>query len=252
MESILPPRLVAPSPPLKSDAVRPAPEAAERRLRLIIESAPAGLMLMDPSGPVVAANRAWLSLLGLEDPIAIVGRSADSVISEEGREQFAAFVEGVARGEAGALEYDAVCPDGSTRRLEMRAVPIPRADGTPLLLTASADVSDRGRLAAAGEEWRSRYGKLAIQHDRLKGALHAAEVSLAAEQARVAQLLEERDEWRAALAGILRGAKDTQEQAQALLDRSRALRLVAPGSSDPAAGQDDVPRTATGAASAGA
>src|SRR5262245_1210803 len=68
-------------------APRPVPmknqqddSAAERRLKLIIESAPVSLMIADPSGRVIAANRAALSLFGVERLDAIVGKDFSTLI----------------------------------------------------------------------------------------------------------------------------------------------------------------------------
>ena len=54
------------TPEQRPVAVAPAPSASERRLRLVVESAPVSLCILDPEGKVLAANRAALTLLGVE------------------------------------------------------------------------------------------------------------------------------------------------------------------------------------------
>src|SRR6266581_8230566 len=99
----------------------PAPSAAERRLRLVVESAPVSLCILDPESKVLAANRAALTLLGIERLHCVIGTPLDRLVVTEGRERFMAFVTGVCRGEAGTLEYEVTVPGGTPRSVETHA-----------------------------------------------------------------------------------------------------------------------------------
>src|SRR5262249_24848156 len=106
----------------------PITTAAERRLRLIIESAPVSLIVVDKSGQGLAANRATLTLFDRRRFEDVVGTSISALAAPESRERLAAFVTRVCDGEAGSVEYPVAWPDGTQRRLETHAVPIRRAD----------------------------------------------------------------------------------------------------------------------------
>jgi hypothetical protein len=91
-----------------------------------------------------------------------------------------------------------------------------------------ADVQhERDRLTQTVQELNASYAELvrAKANER-----HECDAILAAEQDRIAQLLQERDEWREGMTTLVRLATDTSDQAQSLLDRQRPLRLVASNS----------------------
>jgi PAS domain S-box-containing protein len=106
----------------------PITTAAERRLRLIIESAPVSLIVVDKAGQVLAANRATLTLFDRRRFEDVVGMSITALAAPESHELLAAFVTRICDGEAGSVEYSVAWPDGTQRRLETHAVPIRRAD----------------------------------------------------------------------------------------------------------------------------
>ena len=73
-----------------SASVPPALPTAERRLKLIIETAPVSLMILDPSGHLLAANRAALSVSGIVRLDNILGTSVGTLIAPKDREHFTA------------------------------------------------------------------------------------------------------------------------------------------------------------------
>src|SRR5262245_56952100 len=95
--------------PERPPAVTPAPtapSASERRLKLVIESAPVSLLITDAENKVLAANRAALQLFGVDRLDDVIGKTLDRLIAPADRERFVAFVGSVCRGEAGSLQYE--------------------------------------------------------------------------------------------------------------------------------------------------
>lgn len=174
--------------------------ASERRLRLIIESAPVALTVMKPSGAVVAANHMALGVFGVESLEGLVGQNLQTLVAADDRDRFAAFIADVCRDGAASLEFEVVRSNGSRRVLETRGVPIGTAsDGATVFLGATSDVTERRRLAD--------------ECARL-------ERSLQAERTRSATVLAEREEWRSKAGDILGVWKGAVAQAQRLLDGS--------------------------------
>lgn len=327
------PKAAAPAPRPAAQNAQPPISATERRLKLIIETAPVGLMITDRSCQVLAANRAALALFGVEQLATIVGKPIGTLIAPEDRDSFATFVTAVCGGKSGTLEYDVVRADESRCRLETHAVAIRRGEDATAFLGASWDVTERNRTASALRELESKHALVESERDALKEALeeakrtfataghealadaerkHQEELAAAAEErarleqklrahheddgqigalraehdklvqtlqelnksyaelvtertaergtfdaalrgerARCTQLLAERDQWRAALAEILRAATETGEQAKRLLDKGTTLRLVSSANQlDQANGTQDAeteasPETAT-------
>ena len=94
-------------------AVPPVPSASERRLRLVVESAPVSLCILDPEGKVLAANKAALTLLGIDRLHDVIGTALNRLVVADGRERFTTFVTNVCHGEAGTLQYELTAPDGT-------------------------------------------------------------------------------------------------------------------------------------------
>lgn len=162
-----------------------APGATERRLKLIIESAPCGLMVLDPLGRILAANRAALALLGLHGPADAVGKNIGTLVGERAREPFMAFVRDVSAGATQSIDYTVELPD-RTRTLEARAVPLVRTDGPAVVLATTWDVTEQRSVAAASAELRASHAALEAERNTLTQALdaarRAADVAAAAER----------------------------------------------------------------------
>jgi chromosome segregation ATPase len=109
---------------------------------------------------------------------AVVGAGVDTLIATEDRDRFAAFVAQICEGESGLLEHEVVRPDGSHVRIETRAVPIRRAEGTStMFLGSSWDISARAGSAGAFEEVHARCASLEAERDALQAALDAAKAA---------------------------------------------------------------------------
>src|SRR2546425_2039568 len=97
-------RQPAPIPPTPAPTV--VASASERRLKLVIESAPVSLLITDPESKVLAANRAALVLLGVERLDEVIGKTLDRLVAPSDRERFVAFVGSICRGEPGTIQYE--------------------------------------------------------------------------------------------------------------------------------------------------
>ena len=207
----------------------PGPErdsATERRLKLIIEAAPVGLMIIDSSAQVLAANRATLSLLGIERLDAMLGRNFGTMVLPADAEAFSAFVASVCSGQPGSIAYEVLGGDGQRRAMETVATAIRRGDGdSTAFLGATWDVTERKRAASALVELESKYAQVESERsaltaslDEVRGAV-ASELDALAAQLRDAnqQLTAERESQRTAV-------EEAERQHQAALGALRAER----------------------------
>jgi PAS domain S-box-containing protein len=161
----------APRPTSSSPAAaRPTTSPVEQRLRAIIETAPVSLMVVNPKGEIVAANRAALALFGTEQLEAVRGRQLVTFAAEDDRSKIAEFVAQVCAGETLSLQYQLVAADGDRRTVETRAVPL-RRDGAVALLGVTSDV---GALNANDEEWRQKEQLLKNRCEAAESALRDA------------------------------------------------------------------------------
>ena len=214
----------APEPAARRDGDRrgltsppPTPPAAqtdsatERRLKLIIEAAPVGLMITDPTGQVLAANRATLSLLGIERLDAIVGRNIGTLLATAEADSFAAFVASVCSGKPGSIAYEVTGGDGRRRTVETFGTPLRRGDGdATAFLGATWDVTERDRTASALAELESKYALVETDRSALVSALDDAQRAAAAYDHDV-KAERERNE---------RAVRDTHSRMQASLDEA--------------------------------
>jgi PAS domain S-box-containing protein len=153
----------------------PITTAAERRLRLIIESAPVSLIVVDSSGQVLAANRTTLTLFDRQRFEDVVGKNVSALAAPESRELLAEFVTRVCDGQSGSVEYPVSWPDGTKRRLETHAVPIRRADDdVAVFLGASWDVSARDHANVLLEDLQTQFALVESERDTLRSALDEA------------------------------------------------------------------------------
>jgi PAS domain S-box-containing protein len=123
----------------------------ERRLKLIIETAPAGLMLIEPSGRMLAANKAALAQLSADRLDDVVGKNFTDLVPGD-PEAVAAFMEQVASGAPGCFAY-AIARGSERRTIEVLGSPIRRGDegDSTAVLAAAWDVTDRARSAGEME-----------------------------------------------------------------------------------------------------
>ena len=98
---------------------------SEARLRLIIEALPAGVVLVDQSGKILAMNVAGASLVGTSGPSDVVGRELYSLADAEGAQRLREMVSRALGGERGHAQFECHGPDGVPRSLSIEAQCIP-------------------------------------------------------------------------------------------------------------------------------
>lgn len=108
--------------------------AKEHRLRAIIESVPASVVLATIDGQVLAMNVTGLALIGAGGAGDIVGRSMFSLADAPAVEDLRAFVTRVCQGAPGLARFSGRALDGTPKTFEIRAVPMPRDQDTTVML----------------------------------------------------------------------------------------------------------------------
>jgi len=115
----------------------------EERYRVIVETTPECVKVVDRDGTVLHMNSAGLAMVGAESPDAVLGKSVYTLIASEDRDRFREFNEHICRGEKGSLEFDLVGLQGVRRHMESHAAPMQAADGTTVQLAVTRDVTSR-------------------------------------------------------------------------------------------------------------
>lgn len=184
---------------------------SEARLRLIIEALPAGVVLVDQAGKVLAMNLAGASLVGTAGPSDVVGRELYSLADGDGAQRLRELVTRALTGERGRTEFECHGPDGAQRVLSIEALCIQRDEtqGQGSVLGVLALASPETAPSDAGVEF-SFGGDLAAMADE-RAALDQAletmrrdverlELESTTERGRVQQLLAELERARATAA----------------------------------------------------
>jgi PAS domain S-box-containing protein len=173
----------------------------EMRLKRILESAPASIIVASPEGSVLAANHDALRLLGVGQLDDVLGANVSQWVASEHRERFRAFVSQVCAGEGATLEYDIAALDGMMRSVETRAVPLSREGIAPAaFLSVTWDVTERKRGAVSG-----------VRQSQAKSQL--LEVQLAAQRETYERALREAKTAHEQTAGDLAKARATSDEA---------------------------------------
>lgn len=198
---------------------------AETRLKLIIESAPASLIVASPDGTVLAANREALTLLGINRLENLLGTGLDAWVAGEDRERFRRFISQVCEGEPATLEYELGGPDGATRFVEARAVPLWRDGVTPAaFLSVAWDVSERTRAATASQ--RQAQARCELLDAQLLAQRDAYEAALRDAKAAYEEMVHDRANERKALGQAIRDGR-ARVQARLAEAEERHERLAA-------------------------
>jgi PAS domain S-box-containing protein len=216
--------------PNPSPRAVPGSGLAETRLKRLIESAPASIIVASPDGRVLAANREALTLLGINRLEDLLGGGVAECVASGDRERFQRFVAQVCAGEAATLEYELARADGATRFVETRAVPLSPDGVVPAaFLSVTWDVSERRLVASTGlrqTEMRRELleAQLLAQRETYEQALREARAAceqtardLAKAQATVDQVVrewtEEQEQWRAKLSDLMQALSQPKSKA---------------------------------------
>ncbi|MGH7230366.1 MAG: ATP-binding protein [Nitrospiraceae bacterium] len=120
--------------------------SSEHRLRTIVDTEPACVLLMTSGARVTEINASGLALFEASEPGAVIGQSLSSFIVLGDWDAFKAFCQTVCAGENGTCEFEIVGLKGTRLNLEMHAVRFAQqADAPPLVLGITVDVTARKR-----------------------------------------------------------------------------------------------------------
>ncbi|QDV42378.1 Sensor protein FixL [Stieleria neptunia] len=129
---------------------------SNRRFRLIFESEPQCVKLVDREGRLVDINSAGLQLLEAERED-VLGKCIFDVIVEEDRERFIKASQAVLRGESNRLEFEIVGLKGQHRTMTTRQVPIRYgSDETAHVLSITEDITEKRRIEQQLKDHRDK------------------------------------------------------------------------------------------------
>ncbi len=121
----------------------------ESQLRLIFESEPECVKVLDADGCLLEMNPAGLRLIEADSIDQVRGTPVGNLVTPEYRDRFAAFTHEVALGSEGSLEFEITGLKGTHRWLETHAVPLRDTQGRiTAVLGITRDVTERKALAA--------------------------------------------------------------------------------------------------------
>jgi PAS domain S-box-containing protein len=149
----------------------------ELRLRTLIETVPASIVVMACDGTVMAINKAGLQTLGIQNPDWMVGKKFTRLIDPEYRSEFSSFLERICGGSSDSI----VCPcrtaNDTDQLVEFRAVPFRREqDLVTILCTVHANHLDENQppvdagLQDLAQQLKSSEQKRSTLQDELKSA----------------------------------------------------------------------------------
>ena len=219
----------------------------ERRLRALVETVPEAVLLAGADGSVLAVNQAGLALLGAQSARDVVGHELTSFVSADDRPAAVHFLDAVASGESRTLGAAIRTEQGTSRTIELRAVPFQREPGKPAAaLMVLHEVSEPAHRAAppslvgatGAQGLDEELRRLRSDLDAERAARRLAEEStervldtslaeVAAWKERVEVLEHERDRWRrdaesaSALGDSLASARELVAAEKAMWEQSR-------------------------------
>jgi PAS domain S-box-containing protein len=223
-------------PSVTGTAVRteaPPPSALETRLRLIVETAPVGLMVLSRQGQVHAANQAALAILGAQRLEDVRGHNVALLVADDHRQRFTDFVARVCDGESDSLDYEVPVADKGPRRVTTRAVRLRRDDGTSAFLgatwelTAPDQATGQPDLKAQCEALEDTLRELTDGYDALAREKSAIETSLAEARTQLErggatteqQQAQRASEWEAERSALQAQLGDADEKQRGLAQR---------------------------------
>lgn len=131
---------------------------SEARLRAIVEATPECVKIVGSDGMLLHINAAGLRMIEA-DPDSDVGSvNVAELVAPEHRKQWQVNHRRVCAGESVNWEFDIIGRNGTRRRMETHAVPLPAADGSLQQLAVTRDVTAR---RAAEERLRESEALLA-------------------------------------------------------------------------------------------
>jgi PAS domain S-box-containing protein len=139
------------SPAPSSGSSRQALRQSEERYRTLIETSPDAVTYTDVNANIILANQQAASVVGLDSPDALLGRSSFEFIASEDRDR--AFENARITLETGAvrsLQYTMLRPDGGRIPVEMSVSLLTDEQAQPRgFVGVTRDITERTRAEAA-------------------------------------------------------------------------------------------------------
>jgi PAS domain S-box-containing protein len=154
------------------DAAEPGRQEAQRpddeRFRRLAESAPIGIVLVDPEGAITYANPAWLSTTAIA-----LGQALHNdwfeLIHPDDHERIITAWQKTLKGAAFDQEFRYRRPSGEARWVQAHATALKDTEGnTTGYVSTSLDVTDRVLERAASDRFHSQFRLLAQRLDQLR------------------------------------------------------------------------------------
>jgi len=120
--------------------------ASESQLRLILESEPECIKIIDAHGRLQLMNSAGLEMIEADFFAQVKGKEVLGLIAPEYRNDYSRLMERVLTGENLQMEYEIIGLKGGRRWLETHAVPMLNPKGIIEHLAVTRDISERKRV----------------------------------------------------------------------------------------------------------
>ncbi len=115
----------------------------ENRLRIILETEPECVKVLNEHGEILDMNRAGLMMIEADDLAMIKGLPVLQIIDQKYREEFLRLTKNVFKGISGRLAFEITGLKGTRRWLETHVVPMKDADGKIIsLLGITRDITE--------------------------------------------------------------------------------------------------------------
>jgi PAS domain S-box-containing protein len=134
---------------------------SESRFRMIFNTEPECVKLLDANGCVLQMNAAGLAMIEADSLDQVAGHCVYPLVSEPYRAAFVELINQVFRGVSGVLEFEILGLKGTRRCLETHAAPVRAANGEiTALISVTRDITERKDAGAALRESEERYREL--------------------------------------------------------------------------------------------
>ncbi len=125
---------------------------SENRLKTILQNEPECVQVMDKYGHLLDMNPAGIAMIEADNLQMVKGKKIVSIIKEPYRATFTKLVENVFEGKHGKMEFEITALKGTSRWMDIHAVPLRNADGKIIsLLGVTRDITNR-RIAQENEK----------------------------------------------------------------------------------------------------
>jgi PAS domain S-box-containing protein len=150
---------------------------AEERFRLVVDSAPSGMLMSDREGRIILVNAQTEKMFGY-DRGELLGQLVEVLVPDRFRDghpgnRAGFFADPTTRAMVAGRELYGQRRDGSEFPVEMGLTPIEMAEGL-FVLSAIADITDRKRAEAAERMMRTRDGEFVLARTIQQGLLPKA------------------------------------------------------------------------------